>query len=405
MEIIQIRCFSCIGWVVNFIFYSLLFKYRYSPLTSNQINHPAVYYTKAPEAVWPGAIHDAVSAYLHLIAPANGGPAYDPSQIVLAGDSAGGNLCFSLLLWLKQNNYPLPAGVVAFSPWIDLTHSQPSYIINAPYDYVPAEPKDPKYFPRVSNIPKVFSEKPQTPEQAMSMDPPDSAITMDDLPKNLSAEEIEMVNELDMMMHTRQYYAPDELLTHPLVSPVFGDAVIWREIIAQCPVLIQSGEAERLRDEGLVFMGKILGAVTSVRDHLGGHNAFLPDSEVPNHTISKRVVDNLSVELYQDCPHVVPLFFVADKRGKVCMKRAGEFIHRVTSGGKNSKVEQDPAPIMIPLQEALTNTSLHAHIGRKGVVSPFSAEQILALVKDGEKKLSGLEHTVEVAHHHHEFHR
>jgi hypothetical protein len=54
----------------------------------------------------------------------------DPSKIVFAGDSAGGNLCITVLTILRDMGLPLPAGAVLISPWVDLTHSFPSVMQN-----------------------------------------------------------------------------------------------------------------------------------------------------------------------------------------------------------------------------------------------------------------------------------
>lgn len=40
--------------------------------------------------------------------------------------------------------WPLPAGAVGFSPWSDLTHSLPSFLLNGRTDYLPAGLKDEK---------------------------------------------------------------------------------------------------------------------------------------------------------------------------------------------------------------------------------------------------------------------
>ena len=61
---------------------------------------------------------------------------YAPEDILLAGESAGGGLCYCLCLRLKALNLPLPGGVVALSPWTDLTMSAERY----PSDTTPADP-------------------------------------------------------------------------------------------------------------------------------------------------------------------------------------------------------------------------------------------------------------------------
>ena len=72
-------------------------------------------YRLAPEHPFPAAVEDALSAYRWLAEqPGNAG-------IVLAGDSAGGGLVCSLLVTLKAQGLPMPAGAVLFCPAVDLT--------------------------------------------------------------------------------------------------------------------------------------------------------------------------------------------------------------------------------------------------------------------------------------------
>lgn len=86
-------------------------------------------YRTAPEHIYPAALQDALDAYGYLIS--NG---YAPSQILLCGESAGGGLCYSLCLRLREKGWTLPAGVVAISPWTDLTSSGASYEENRKKD-------------------------------------------------------------------------------------------------------------------------------------------------------------------------------------------------------------------------------------------------------------------------------
>lgn len=59
-----------------------------------------------------------LSAYLYLIDPPPGQPRFLPEQVMFGGDSAGGNLAVSALLWLRKEKYPLPAGLALMSPWV-----------------------------------------------------------------------------------------------------------------------------------------------------------------------------------------------------------------------------------------------------------------------------------------------
>lgn len=88
-------------------------------------------YRLAPEHPRPAAEEDALAAYRGLLA--EGVPA---SQIVVAGDSAGGNLATVLLLRLREAGDPLPAAAVLICPWADLSCSGDSFVSNADADYI-----------------------------------------------------------------------------------------------------------------------------------------------------------------------------------------------------------------------------------------------------------------------------
>ncbi|MBQ9069907.1 MAG: alpha/beta hydrolase fold domain-containing protein [Clostridia bacterium] len=88
-----------------------------------------VEYSLAPEHVFPGALDDCLEAYGYLLS--NG---FEPSQIILAGESAGGGLCYALCEKLRDKGRTLPAGIIAISPWVDLTLSGNSYVTNEKQD-------------------------------------------------------------------------------------------------------------------------------------------------------------------------------------------------------------------------------------------------------------------------------
>jgi acetyl esterase/lipase len=89
----------------------------------------SVDYSLAPESPYPRAVHDVVDAYRALV---DGGvPA---SEIVLAGESAGGGLALSAALAIKDGGLPMPAGIYVASPWADLTLSGESVTTKADVD-------------------------------------------------------------------------------------------------------------------------------------------------------------------------------------------------------------------------------------------------------------------------------
>ncbi|KAJ3029622.1 UNVERIFIED_CONTAM: hypothetical protein HDU68_011657 [Siphonaria sp. JEL0065] len=169
----------------------------------------SVGYRLAPEHPFPLPLHDAISAYLSLIDPpaGKGMQRFKPEQIVLAGDSAGGGLAIALALWIRDNGgtkWKKPAGIVALAPWLDLTHSQPSFHLNT-LDYIP---------PTVCDSSHITSSR-------------------------------------------SHYYTTDDILnSHPYVSPLFAKDDPHDKATHLPPTLIQLGSRERLRDEGLMFAGE-----------------------------------------------------------------------------------------------------------------------------------------------------
>ena len=138
-------------------------------------------YRLAPEHPFPAAIEDAVNVYRWLLHQG-----FSPSNIVFAGDSAGGGLCIAAALVLRDQNEPLPAAIVCLSPWVDLTSSGESYRKNKWVD------------PYLS---------------------------------------IEVVRAAVRM------YAGDEKPDHPLISPVFAD------LSGLPPLFIQAGNHEILQSD------------------------------------------------------------------------------------------------------------------------------------------------------------
>jgi len=94
-------------------------------------------YRKAPEHPFPAAVEDCECAYESLL---NLG--YQPHNIVVGGDSAGGGLCFSLLGRISDR-LPAPHAIFVFSPIVDLSFSSSSFTQNAEKDPVlPADRTD-----------------------------------------------------------------------------------------------------------------------------------------------------------------------------------------------------------------------------------------------------------------------
>ncbi len=139
-------------------------------------------YRLAPENPFPSAIEDALAVYKWLLKEN-----FDPSKILLCGDSAGGGLALITLQALRDEGLPLPAAGISISPLADLAHEVESRVLN---------------------------------------DGIDPLVTMD---------LIQMIGAA--------YCGPlDPKL--PRISPLYGD---WKGLP---PLLIFAGEIEMLRDDG-----------------------------------------------------------------------------------------------------------------------------------------------------------
>jgi acetyl esterase/lipase len=90
-----------------------------------------VNYRLAPEFRFPAALEDAAAAYRWLVADGAKG-----SDIVIAGDSAGGGLSLSTLVALRNASDPIPAAAVCLSPWVDMEATGDSMITKAEIDPV-----------------------------------------------------------------------------------------------------------------------------------------------------------------------------------------------------------------------------------------------------------------------------
>ena len=79
-------------------------------------------YRLAPEHMYPAALCDARKLWDYLMYLG-----YGANEIIIAGDSAGGNLALELCLELKQTQRKLPKAMILMSPWTDMAMTGASY--------------------------------------------------------------------------------------------------------------------------------------------------------------------------------------------------------------------------------------------------------------------------------------
>lgn len=149
-------------------------------------------YRLSPEHPFPAAAEDAMKAWDYLMYQGFGS-----RDIMVAGDSAGGNMALVLCHRLKAAGRRLPARLVLMSPWTDMTASGKSYT------------------------------------ERTDIDP---MITM------------------DYIKAVRGVYAPDRDLTDPMLSPLFGDFTGFP------PTLVQAGTNEILLSDSIRLRDRMLAA-------------------------------------------------------------------------------------------------------------------------------------------------
>lgn len=71
-------------------------------------------YPLAPERPYPAALHTAESTYRTLL------HSTDPAAVVVAGESAGGNLALALFQRIRAAGLAMPTAFALLSPWADL---------------------------------------------------------------------------------------------------------------------------------------------------------------------------------------------------------------------------------------------------------------------------------------------
>lgn len=154
-------------------------------------------YRLAPEHPYPAAAQDAMKAWNYLMYLG-----YGARDVIVAGDSAGGNLALSLVLKLKQEKRILPRGLVLLSPWTDLTASGKSY---------------------------------------------------------QSREKVDPVLDREYLARMVANYAEGQELKDPFISPLFGDFTGFP------PTYIQVGDNEMLLSDSTLLHKKLIKANVSVK--------------------------------------------------------------------------------------------------------------------------------------------
>ncbi len=239
----------------------------------------------------------------------------------------------SMLVIMRDRDIPLPAGAVLISPWVDLTHSFPSVGGDNPLDYIPpygfhhkpsrswpppnsddmlaieegivknlAE-KDQVAFPKVNEEDAIqgfhanYHPDAGTENDAAS-NPGTRPVTANTVPGASQNLSVMVDGKLVEIKDQIQMYATNQLISHPLVSPILQPSLGGLP-----PLLILTGGGEMLRDEQIYLAHK---ASNPTRYHL--EDEFLDDTphDQNRNQIGRWKPRDVQLQVWEDLCHVAP---------------------------------------------------------------------------------------------------
>lgn len=244
----------------------------------------------------------------------------------------------SMLVILRDRKLPLPAGAILISPWVDLTHSFPSVAGDGSLDYIPAHGflhrPSPAWPPPNADdvmdiamhavekvagdsIPRMSSQqvRRQTIEDAVrgfSVDQsPGNAHPVsnpDDLAPGAGSRANNILpgagQDLSIMLDGNlveikdqiQIYATNQLISHPLVSPVLTPILGGLP-----PLMILTGGGELLRDEQIYLAHKAAQPLKYAPDE-----AYLVENPEARKFLAECNPTNVQLQVWDDLCHVAP---------------------------------------------------------------------------------------------------
>jgi acetyl esterase/lipase len=242
-----------------------------------------------------------------------------------------------MLVTLRDRGIPLPAGAILISPWVDLTHSFPSVAADNPLDYIPPHgflqrpsaswppPTTEDMLAMQEAIVKKLahaehSSFPQENEEDAVLgfhvdhhpDPETQNNTAatgmatndgtgpaaNTVPGSGHELSIMIDGNLVEIQDQIQMYASNQLIAHPLVSPVLQPSLGGLP-----PLLILTGGGEMLRDEQIYLAHK---AANPTKYPPG--DAFLDDSPHDHNRdqVNRWKATDVQLQVWDDLCHVAP---------------------------------------------------------------------------------------------------
>ncbi|EAW20696.1 uncharacterized protein NFIA_112200 [Aspergillus fischeri NRRL 181] len=278
-------------------------------------------YRLAPQFPFPCALQDCMAAYLFFLEEHN------PTEIIFAGDSAGSGMILSMLVTIRDQGLPLPAGAILISPWVDLTHSFPSVLLDCPGGYIPLngfrhKPSAAWPPPNADEIRAIKEAKQKSPESAVEEAVPEkdtwaqeTAVKGYTIKKDGSgqAEPTPSGNQQAVDDETRiieipidgqtvelkdqiQIYAANHLISHPLISPVLQPSLRGLP-----PLQILSRGGKWLRDEQFYIAHKAANPTAYPPS-----DKTLDDYDLKRGILHKYPGTHVQLQVWDDLCHIAP---------------------------------------------------------------------------------------------------
>lgn len=242
----------------------------------------------------------------------------------------------SMLVVMRDRGIPLPAGAILISPWVDLTHSFPSVSEDNPLDYIPPHgfhqrpsaswppPTTDDMLSMEEDLVKKIVNQDHTHHHQSEVDAV-QGFHVDQNPRPGTQNDTAATgtasnngighaantvpgsgHELSIMIDGKlveineqiQMYASNQLISHPLVSPILQPSLGGLP-----PLLILTGGGEMLRDEQIYLAHK---AANPTKYPPG--DAFL--DEIPHDhnrdQVNRWKPTDVQLQVWEDLCHVAP---------------------------------------------------------------------------------------------------
>lgn len=120
------------GYIMGSPNFTRMISVRLSMITRMRVL--SINYRLSPEHPYPQGLDDCITSYKWLLSIG-----IDPKNIIISGDSAGGYFTLLTLVHLRNEDIPLPAGAIVFSPATDMAMTSESFNKNASTDPILAD--------------------------------------------------------------------------------------------------------------------------------------------------------------------------------------------------------------------------------------------------------------------------